>query len=92
MPVAEYVSLNITCAFVDRNVSFKLLKKCIFLFIHSSKEMMFDILAFDLFFLPIHLIKGEKVENELGITRRPDSDFKRRLIKALTKPVACMRY
>ncbi|KAG0526817.1 hypothetical protein BDA96_06G179000 [Sorghum bicolor] len=34
---------------------------------------------------------GEKVENELGITRRPDSDFKRRLIKALTKPVACMR-
>jgi len=60
---------------------------------------MFDILvAFYLFFLPIHLIQGEKVENELGIiwpthiTRRPDSDFKRRLIKALAKPVAPKEY
>ncbi|CAD6262894.1 unnamed protein product [Miscanthus lutarioriparius] len=41
---------------------------------------------------------GEKVENELGIiwpthiTRRLDSDFKRRLIKALTKPVAPKEY
>ena len=60
---------------------------------------MFDILvAFYLFFLPIHLIQGEKVEKELGIiwpthiTRRLDSDFKRRLIKALTKPVAPKEY
>uniref|UniRef100_A0A804MCJ4 Uncharacterized protein n=1 Tax=Zea mays TaxID=4577 RepID=A0A804MCJ4_MAIZE len=41
---------------------------------------------------------GGKVEKELGIiwpthiTRRPDSDFKRRLIKALTKPVARKEY
>ncbi|RCV34743.1 hypothetical protein SETIT_7G183400v2 [Setaria italica] len=41
---------------------------------------------------------GEKVEQELGIiwpthiTRRPDSDFKRRLIEALTKPVARKEY
>lgn len=60
--------------------------------------MLFDILVYDLFFLPIHLIQGGKVEKELGIiwpthiTRRPDSDFKRRLIKALTKPVAPKEY
>ena len=59
---------------------------------------MFDILvASDLCFLPIHLIQGGKVEKEgiiwpTHITRRPDSDFKRRLIKALTKPVAPKEY
>ncbi|OEL13758.1 hypothetical protein BAE44_0025225 [Dichanthelium oligosanthes] len=42
--------------------------------------------------------KGGKVEQELGIvwpthiTRRPDSDFKRRLIKDLKKPVARKEY
>ncbi|KAF8669831.1 hypothetical protein HU200_051005 [Digitaria exilis] len=41
---------------------------------------------------------GEKVEQELGIvwpthiTKRPDSDFKRRLIEALTEPVARKEY
>ncbi|CAL5069127.1 unnamed protein product [Urochloa decumbens] len=41
---------------------------------------------------------GRKEEQELGtvwpthITQRPDSDFKRRLIKALTKPVARKEY
>lgn len=71
------------------------LKKYIYLDLCILKEMMFDMLvASDLFFLPIHLIQGGKVEKELGIiwpthiTRRPDSDFKQRLIKALTKPVA----
>ncbi|CAO2035943.1 unnamed protein product [Urochloa humidicola] len=42
--------------------------------------------------------KGGMIEQEPGtvwpthITRRPDSDFKRRLIKALTKPVARKEY
>jgi hypothetical protein len=58
------------------------------------KDMMFDIVvASDLFFLPVHLIQGEKgIIWPTHITRRPDSDFKRRLIKALTKPVSRKEY
>ncbi|KAF8643119.1 hypothetical protein HU200_066992 [Digitaria exilis] len=45
-----------------------------------------------------HTVSGEKVDKELGIvwpthiTQRPDSDFKRRLIEALRKPVGQKEY